>query len=224
MRQLIRPLPLLAQYPLLAILLVGLSLATITIPLGQLIVLTEPPLFLLLGSYFVGVVIFLGGALLGLNVTASIMRRLIRRRDNSKIDNGESKDASLRLQSLIALLITLVLCSVGDYHSRNIQIKYVAIPISRLPRNLNGTTIVQLSDIHMGPFIGRSRIESVVQRANGLNGDIVVITGDLIDSSVENLWEAAKPLGELKTKLGVYYTTGQSSKILVIVCIGMCIV
>ncbi|XP_003387749.1 PREDICTED: transmembrane protein with metallophosphoesterase domain-like [Amphimedon queenslandica] len=209
MRQLIRPLPLLAQYPLLAVLLVALSLATITIPLGQLIILTEPPLFLLLGSYLVGAVIFLGGALLGLHVTTFIMRRLMKRRDNnSKIDNGESKDASLRLQSLIALLIMLILCSVGDYNSHNIQIKYLAIPISGLPDNLNGTTIVHLSDIHMGPFIGRSRVESVVKKANALNGDIIVITGDLIDSSVENLWEAAKPLGELKTKLGVYYTTG----------------
>ena len=208
MRQLIRPLPLLAQYPLLAILLVSLPLATVTIPMGQLIVLTEPPLFLLLGSYLVGIVIFLSGTLLALSVSVSIMRRLMGRRESTYLDNRVNKDASLRLQSFIALLITLVLCSVGGYRSRNVQISYVTIPINGLPHNLNGTSIVQLSDIHMGPFIGRSHMESVVKRANALNGDIVVITGDLIDSSVENLWEAAKPLEELKTKFGVYYTTG----------------
>ena len=60
----------------------------------------------------------------------------------------------------------------------------------------------------MGPFIGCSHVEAVVRKANKLNGDIVTITGDLIDSSVSNLWDAAKPLEHLNAKYGVYYTTG----------------
>ena len=105
----------------------------------------------------------MSGAMLTLSVSSYIMRRLIWRSADK-----ESKDAILRLQSIISLFLTLMLCSIGIYHSRNIQIKYVTIPISGLDRSLNGTTIVQWSDIHMGPFIGRSHVEVVVRRANKL--------------------------------------------------------
>ena len=151
----------------------------------------------------IGLILFMSGAMLTLSVTTYIMRMLIWRSADK-----ESKDAILRLQSIISLFLTLMLCSIGIYHSHNIQINYVTIPISGLDRSLNGTTIVQLSDIHMGPFIGRSHVEAVVRKANKLNGDIVTITSDLIDSSVSNLWEAAKPLEHLNAKYGTYYTTG----------------
>ena len=203
MNHLIKPLSSSLKYCIQLILIATLSMGIVTLPLGQVFVLSEPPLVLLMGSYIIGVILFMSGAMLTLSVSTYIMRMLIWRRVNK-----ESKDAILRLQSVISLLLTLMLCSIGIYHSRNIQIKYVTIPISGLDRSLNGTTIVQLSDIHMGPFIGRSHVEAVVKRANKLNGDIVTITGDLIDSSVSNLWDAAKPLQHLNAKYGVYYTTG----------------
>ena len=100
------------------------------------------------------------------------------------------------------------MCVLGSYYAHTIQIQRVAIPIKGLHPHLNGTTIVQLSDLHLGPFIGRSRMEMIVEKTNKLQGDIVMITGDLVDSYVEYLWEAVKPLEKLKTKYGVYYCTG----------------
>ena len=84
----------------------------------------------------------------------------------------------------------------------------VSVDLSRLPRELDGFKIVQLTDIHIGNTIGRGFVEDVVKRTNDARGDIVVITGDLVDGSVSKLADAAAPLADLKARHGVYFVTG----------------
>ena len=91
---------------------------------------------------------------------------------------------------------------------REVQIKEVKVHLARLPRASHGTTIVQLSDLHVGPTIGRAFIEDIVRRTNALAPDIVAITGDLVDGSVENLGPAVAALGQLKARHGVFFVTG----------------
>ena len=145
--------------------------------------------------------------LVALNMSSSLLKRLIWTKGKSI--SVESKKATSRFRTLLSLMITLIMCVLGSYYAHTIQIQRVAIPIKGLHPRLNGTTIVQLSDLHLGPFIGRSRMEMIVEKTNKLQGDIVMITGDLVDSYVEYLWEAVKPLEKLKTKYGVYYCTGK---------------
>ena len=92
----------------------------------------------------------------------------------------------------------------------NLAIEHVTVPIKGLGKQMNGTTIIQVSDIHLGPFNGKSRLNSIVEKVNKLHGDIVVITGDLVDSSVESLKTTVTPLKKLKAKYGVYYITGKA--------------
>ncbi|GMT35991.1 hypothetical protein PFISCL1PPCAC_27288 [Pristionchus fissidentatus] len=68
--------------------------------------------------------------------------------------------------------------------------------------------IALLTDIHIGPSIGKTRIEKVVKMTNEINPDVVAIAGDLADGFVSDLREAAAPLCNLKTKYGVYFATG----------------
>ena len=63
--------------------------------------------------------------------------------------------------------------------------KNVRVPIAKLPKALSGYTIVQLTDIHVGPTIGREFIEQIVRTTNALSPDVVAITGDLVDGSVD---------------------------------------
>jgi len=88
------------------------------------------------------------------------------------------------------------------------QIRDVDVSLKRLPKALDGTLVVQLTDIHLGPTIGRGFMESLVQRCNALAPDIVVITGDLVDGRVKDLRTAAAPLQDLKARWGVYFVTG----------------
>jgi hypothetical protein len=87
-------------------------------------------------------------------------------------------------------------------------VKEVAVRLRRLPRASHGTTIVQLTDVHVGPTIGRAFVEDVVRRTNALAPDLVVITGDLVDGSVEALWDAVSALGKLRARHGVFFVTG----------------
>jgi predicted MPP superfamily phosphohydrolase len=89
-----------------------------------------------------------------------------------------------------------------------IAIKQVKVKLGRLPASMNGLTIAQITDVHIGPTIGRGFIESVVDRVNALSPDVIVITGDLVDGSVEDLREHAAPLARLKAKHGVFFVTG----------------
>jgi predicted MPP superfamily phosphohydrolase len=82
------------------------------------------------------------------------------------------------------------------------------VRLDKLPRELDGTVIVQMSDIHVGPTIGRELIEDLVARSNALEPHLVAITGDLVDGSVENLRDQVAPLSQLKARWGVFFVTG----------------
>ncbi len=86
--------------------------------------------------------------------------------------------------------------------------KELSVRLKKLPPSLSGLRLVQLTDIHVGPTIGRDFIDDVVRKVNALNPDIVAITGDLIDGSVEELGEAVRPLGDIQSKFGTYFVTG----------------
>jgi predicted MPP superfamily phosphohydrolase len=90
----------------------------------------------------------------------------------------------------------------------DVEVREVGVKLDRLPPQLAGLTLVQLTDIHVGPTIGRRFIEAIVDKANRARPDAVVITGDLVDGSVENLAEQVEPLTKLVARYGVYFVTG----------------
>ena len=89
-----------------------------------------------------------------------------------------------------------------------VRVKKIRIALRRVRPSRVGYTIVQLSDIHVGPTIGREFIEDIVARTNELAPDLIVITGDLVDGSVAVLRDAVAPLAKLKAKDGVFFVTG----------------
>ena len=68
--------------------------------------------------------------------------------------------------------------------------------------------VVQLTDVHVGPTIGRAFIEDLVARVNALEPDLIAITGDLVDGSVKDLGDHVAPLGKLRAREGVFFVTG----------------
>jgi predicted MPP superfamily phosphohydrolase len=88
------------------------------------------------------------------------------------------------------------------------EIVDVEIKLAKLPRALDGFTIVQLSDLHVGMTIDRAFVQKVVDRANALSPDLMVLTGDLVDGRVGDLRDEAAPLAQLRSKHGTYAVTG----------------
>jgi predicted MPP superfamily phosphohydrolase len=91
---------------------------------------------------------------------------------------------------------------------RRVAVKPVQISLTRLPAELEGFRIVQLTDLHVGPTIDGVWLRDVVSKVNALNPDVVAITGDLVDGSVEKLRQQVAPLGDLKAAHGVFFVTG----------------
>ncbi|MEP6792512.1 MAG: metallophosphoesterase [Ramlibacter sp.] len=84
----------------------------------------------------------------------------------------------------------------------------VDVPIPGLPAELQGFTIAQISDIHVGPTIKRRYLQDIVDAVNTLQADMVAVTGDLVDGSVAELAGHVSPLAGLKSRDGTYFVTG----------------
>jgi predicted MPP superfamily phosphohydrolase len=84
----------------------------------------------------------------------------------------------------------------------------VQVRLSRLPRALSGTTIVQITDLHIGQPIGKEYVEDVVARTNALAPDIIALTGDLVDGGTAHLYDAIEPMRQLRARYGVFFVTG----------------
>ena len=69
-------------------------------------------------------------------------------------------------------------------------------------------SIVQISDLHIGGLIDREFVKHSVEKINSLKADIVVITGDLIDTKIEAVKEAVLELTHIQSKQGIYYILG----------------
>jgi predicted MPP superfamily phosphohydrolase len=89
-----------------------------------------------------------------------------------------------------------------------VEVRPLEVALARLPARLDGLTIVQLTDLHIGPTLGREFVEELVRRTNALSPDVVAITGDLVDGSVASIGHAVAPLAGLKARRGVYFVTG----------------
>lgn len=133
------------------------------------------------------------------------LRRLLSRRRGEE-DAVSSASAS---QTVLALIVTAILAVYGLVNAAQPpRVIEVEIPVEKLPESLNGLRLVLLSDIHLGPTVGRSKLQRIVTMVNELNPDVVVIVGDLTDSQVTRLRSAAEPLGQMRARLGSYFATG----------------
>ncbi len=84
----------------------------------------------------------------------------------------------------------------------------IKISYAKLPDELNGYRIVQISDIHINALARRWRTEAIVERVNALKPDLICVTGDLVDGKAEKRRAAIEPLRNLRAKDGVYYVAG----------------
>jgi predicted MPP superfamily phosphohydrolase len=89
------------------------------------------------------------------------------------------------------------------------RIKDVPVRIANLPQALAGLRVVQISDVHIGALLQKEWVSGVVERVRALRPDLVAITGDLVDGTVDELREHVAPLSRLaEARLGVYFSTG----------------
>lgn len=105
--------------------------------------------------------------------------------------------------------VALVLAGYGVWQSVRVPgTRTVELSVPGLPPELEGFSLVQLSDLHIGPLLGREWLAAVVDRANALNPDVLVLTGDYIDGFAADLGDELAPLAGLRAPYGVFAVTG----------------
>lgn len=110
---------------------------------------------------------------------------------------------------VVALSITGILGAIALWKGlRFVKVKSLTIKLNRLPKSFDGTRIVQITDLHIGALIKGDWLQKVVNKVNALKPDLIVITGDLVDGSLEDLRSHVAPLANLKAPMGRYFITG----------------
>lgn len=110
-----------------------------------------------------------------------------------------------------ALALTSFPRAAGRYEKfvpRRVMISRFETPIIDLPRELHGLTVVQLSDIHHGPWMPIEVVKSIVEHTNHLHPDIVVLTGDYVVNSPRYIRPVAQALAQLQPTIGTYGVLG----------------
>ncbi|MEU6013249.1 metallophosphoesterase [Streptomyces sp. NPDC047515] len=91
---------------------------------------------------------------------------------------------------------------------RGPRVERVTVPLAKLPRSAHGFRIAVVSDIHLGPILGRAHTRRIVDTINRTQPDLVAVVGDLVDGTVADLGPAAEPLARLSARRGSYFVTG----------------
>lgn len=91
---------------------------------------------------------------------------------------------------------------------RGPRVARITVPLAKLPRSAHGFRIAVVSDIHLGPILGRAHTRRIVDTINRTQPDLVAVVGDLVDGTVADLGPAAEPLARLSARRGSYFVTG----------------
>jgi predicted MPP superfamily phosphohydrolase len=109
----------------------------------------------------------------------------------------------------IALASTGAAVFIGRANvSGEISTPTIEVLLARLPKALDGFRIVHFTDVHIGPILDRKFLRGLVEKANAMKPDLVVITGDLVDSSPGMIGPEVAELAKLKARFGRFFVTG----------------
>jgi len=118
-------------------------------------------------------------------------------------------DAVERVSAQVVAATSVLVTAWGFLNARRTAaVRRVDVPIEGLRAGLDGFTIAQISDLHVGPTIKRRYVEAVVDAVNALDPDLVAVTGDLVDGGVQQLAPHTAPLARLASRHGTYFVTG----------------
>ena len=128
------------------------------------------------------------------------------------ISLNSSLSLSAQLQKDFGLAVFIFAGSCSAYALWNglrlVKTNFVKVDLKKLPSELHGLRIAQITDIHIGPILDGKWLQRVIDRVNDLDADIIAITGDLVDGSVLELSAHVAPLANLKAKHGTFFVTG----------------
>jgi predicted MPP superfamily phosphohydrolase len=132
----------------------------------------------------------------------------------SKLFNGVSlSTVRLPVISMIGLVVSVIPFIAilwglvfGRFHY---QVEEVEIKFHNLPKSLEGLTIVQLSDIHLGSVYGKEKkVQKALEIVNDLQPDLIMFTGDLVNNFTEEAHGWEELFATLRARYGKFSILG----------------
>jgi len=121
----------------------------------------------------------------------------------------ERREFLIQSINLAVLSLSGAATAYGFYQARRKpNVIKQEIYLKNLPLNFDNFKIVQFSDLHIGPTIKRDFVETVVKQIEELNADMIVFTGDLVDGSVNDIFDDVRPVEKLSAPHGKFFVTG----------------
>lgn len=162
--------------------------------------------FMLIGNYFLGVLIYV----ILVVIAADVIRFFLKR---SKHINQErlSANRTFVMVGTFCLILIISISLFGVYNARIIHTTKYDVVVKKNPDKISSLKIVLLADLHLGYNIGTYQMKNMVQKINREKPDLVVIAGDIFDNDYEALDHPEKLISILKgitSKYGVYACYG----------------
>lgn len=127
----------------------------------------------------------------------------------SKAVYSPSRRAFLQTANAAVIGIPLAATGYGTFVQRHLlSLREQKIPIPNLPPDLHGLRIVQLTDIHLSPFLSAREVERAVAMANETRAHIALVTGDLITNIGDPLDHCLELLSRLRADAGIFGCMG----------------
>lgn len=106
-------------------------------------------------------------------------------------------------------ILALLLSAYGVGQAvRQPPLKTIDLVIKGLPQEFDGYRLLQLTDLHISRLFTGAWAEAIVKRANALDVDLTVITGDFIDGTLDARRKDVAPLANLRARDGVFAIPG----------------
>jgi predicted MPP superfamily phosphohydrolase len=132
---------------------------------------------------------------------------ILHKRLDKPADPGRRRLLAATANAVLAAPFAVV--GYGVFIERNnLRTREIDVPIPNLPPDLEGLRIVQISDIHVSPFLTEGQFARVIDAANDLRPHVAAITGDLITDPGDPIDAAIRQLARLKTDAGVFGCMG----------------
>jgi len=105
-------------------------------------------------------------------------------------------------------IITLGATAAAQPQLEQFRVRRLTVPLKRLPPALDGLTIAQVSDLHVGRFTRGGLLREIVAATNALDADLVLLTGDLINYDLADLPAGLDLVKAMRARHGVFMCEG----------------
>jgi hypothetical protein len=108
----------------------------------------------------------------------------------------------------LAILLSFAVVIYGYFEALYIRTEHVTVKTGKIPEKIGRIRVVQISDVHLGLIVGKSRLKRILRQVKDARPDILVSTGDLVDGQMDDLETLTDMFQNISTTYGKFAITG----------------